>query len=570
MTNKLNVLLIDDRGAVDLGAGKYPYVRGGLANHFNIIWIRDAYEGRWLLDAFEELRNFDPSRLFNIGIPPESMIFDYALTQGRDRATARENDPTDIIPFLSNLVKQLQIDMPTLPGEYERIPDTGTEPGKDRMGCYIGGELAHAFSSYPCGAIPTTAHVSVEGSDAAFYEWLNDRYFSSAFADKTREIPMWGPVIKSSIQEYRERLIKLTHSGSVIPSIIALQTLIEKPEMSLGKCENNTYLGTFSYSTYFGKREIMVSSVFFDALFPAENLIDYDDGTLKPSIQDFSGEARLWAEKMLKALFNNKQGHNEFTEARDIADLYFKAFISDYHLDRYAISEQLISQAETDDFKEFCHNLKAQDPDKYENFVDRRNKCESYEEFFVTELKISEKDFRKITKQRMEVLAEALKDSKLITIKPLYQASNNASVVRLAVLMLMVYGEKHFSNRLPDISSILTYESIKEEKKALAPTSLKLKTVCEMIDPLPNSLLTFYSKGKDGYTTITNQLKNLGKGSGSYGSLGLNIRDVIGGKFNLGNDNHGLFPSDLKWLRAFAQDINFPKKQWPAWLKKQP
>ncbi|GAI35070.1 unnamed protein product [marine sediment metagenome] len=108
---------IIDRGAIDLGGGeKYPIMTQNiLESHFNIIWIRNAYEGRWLLDAFDELRNFDPSKLLNIGIPSEVIVFDYALSHGLDKENDRENDPTDIIPSLSNLVKQLQIDMPLLP-----------------------------------------------------------------------------------------------------------------------------------------------------------------------------------------------------------------------------------------------------------------------------------------------------------------------------------------------------------------------------------------------------------------------------------------------------------------------
>ena len=101
MNRKLNVLLIDDRGDVDLGqAGKYPYMRGILEGHFNVIWIRNAYEGRWLLEAFDGLRVLAPSRLLETGIPPEIMIFDYALTNGKDKASERVDDPSNIFPYL--------------------------------------------------------------------------------------------------------------------------------------------------------------------------------------------------------------------------------------------------------------------------------------------------------------------------------------------------------------------------------------------------------------------------------------------------------------------------------------
>jgi len=49
----------------------------------------------------------------------------------------------------------------------------------------LGGELARAFGAHPLWRRSTTAHVSTENTDAAFYEWLNATYFMRLFEDKS-------------------------------------------------------------------------------------------------------------------------------------------------------------------------------------------------------------------------------------------------------------------------------------------------------------------------------------------------------------------------------------------------
>ncbi|MBN2642794.1 MAG: hypothetical protein JXR78_14165 [Victivallales bacterium] len=540
MSEKMNILLVDDRGHIDLGDGRFPSMRGVLEKHFNIIWLSNAYEGRWLLDAVDELHSFAALKLLDVGIPPEIMIFDYALSQSRDKSYDRKDDPTCIFAYLSNLMQQTSPDIPLRSKDYEIIPDTGSEQGKDRMGCYIGVELSRLFSNYPCGAIPTTAHIDVRGTDAAFYEWLNERYLNYAFAEKNNASPMWGPLVKSGVEQCRNRMVQLTRSGLLVPSLAQLQYLIENPINSLGEQEDGVFQGTIDFRSYYGKRAILISSLFFEKLYESGKLESYSDGTAEVSVESFEKSAKEWAGLMLDALFKTKHGFNEYQEASDLADLYFTAFISDQHDDRYWLAENILlssnlqeNESINDKLKAYSLNLKRIKNIKNKTFQ------KTFESVCVKlNIDSDTKDVLKFINQ-----------SQFYTLPPLYRAVKNKPVViRWAILMLMV-------------------KTVHYNQQNGAGTILNLTEVCEMIDPLPEHFLTFKRHYDKGPANIQNSLKNLGDGLEGWHSWGLSINDVLESKFNLGNGNHGLFPHELFFLRSYANDLGFYEGCWPGWLR---
>src|SRR5262245_14568575 len=294
--DKIRILLLDDKPdfAWDLLSGR-PVLPTALQRHFELIWLQNAVEGKWVLDAFDAIEARKPQGLTACKLPPEILIFDYALTHG-GREARPLGDPTNPIPGIQAVIRRHGLsNAREAIEEIEPPPDTGVGQGNDRTGCYVGGELARAFSSHPCGAVPTTARVDTVGSDAAFYEWLNREYLLDMFRHKSRTAPKWLPLLSRGVNCFRERAIRLAGTGLARIDVEEIRRLSEDPNALRGK--------TVTLRSKFGTRRLPVDGVFLDSL-------------NEDPVEPYELVARDWANRMLQALFRD-YGQAEFRLAKE-------------------------------------------------------------------------------------------------------------------------------------------------------------------------------------------------------------------------------------------------------------
>jgi hypothetical protein len=90
-----------------------------------------------------------------------------------------------------------------------------------------------------------------------------------------------------------------------------------------------------------------------------------------------------------------------------------------------------------------------------------------------------------------------------------------------------------------------------------SPSSTTAHFVYALIDPLPISLLT-PEQGKVEYLQkqFLNNLKD----------YWLSLDDLLNCVPWDGKKQHGLRPREGLLLQAYAEEINFPREQWPVWL----
>jgi len=543
--DKIRILLVDDKPTfASPSAAGVPTLRRKWAKHFELFWLQNAQEARFLLDTFSTLSSRRPDAAFRASLPPEILVFDYALTQKPEQDRAA-HDPTDIVERLREVMAQCNLYVRrTMPPP----PSTGADIGQDRTGCYVGGELARVFGAHPCGAVPTTARVDTSDSDAAFYEWLNQEYFMDLFKAKHRGEVTWDVLIPIGVQSLRERMIQLALSGLLRMSPSALQSLLDAPQQMRN--------GSLTMHSRYGRRVLPIAGLFVDVLPP-----------VKPNDAEFAEEAETWAGQMLNALFGGC-GRNEFAEARALAARYYAAYVNEASKARYKLSE-----------------LAA--------LMERDAEEEATLETLCTAFGL---DLAKVRSS-----PDTVKDMPPPTLPSLHTEASSPEVARWAVLMLAVRAEQH--GRQAEGGQL-------EEEDLPVRCYATLDDIWQMLEPLPESLLTFMQQKKGqqkkgssspprrGKETsiVTNQLKRLGShGDHSrWGPLGLNLRDVLENRpfdcalcraaIEAGQESpagehvdsrgqrysHGLRTGEGALLRAYADEIGYPDSEWPTWLTDAP
>ena len=559
--DKIRILLIDDQPTFTFDAeSQRPVLPEELETHFDLFWLQNASEARSLLNAFSVLSMRNPSDLSRASLPPEILIFDYALTQGgyrnRFEEDPKENsteesevDPTNVAKPLVEIMKEYGLNVRA---KKSSPPGTGMERGRDRTGCYVGGGLARAFGAHPCGAIPTTAHVDTSNTDAAFYEWFNEQYFQiksfeegedflDPFEDKRRANPSWDNLIPLGVKSLQERMIELATSGLLRISLSCLQSLAEDPIQM-------RHQSVVMHSRY-GRRDLPVMGLFSNNLFPG-----------KENENAFVKLAKKWSERMLEAYFAGI-GRNEFAEARDLAKKYHVASLSEESIDRYELS-RLASLGE------------------------ERNQAEE------ERLVILCAQFG-LSPTLVQKSPESVKVTESV-LKPLGKVGSSHEVVRWATLLLLVHGALQAWNDFP-------LGPLDEDVPRLFG-DIGIDRVYELLEPMPESLFTFHHRKKTKWgrekdvTAISNQLKKLGFSDGTetrWGRWGLNVQDVLDNRpFNCimcrkaiaeGKDppkgnhtdgerrySHGLRAGEGILLQLYADELEFPESHWPIWLKNAP
>lgn len=534
--DKIRILLLDDLAEWTFDSQRgFPRLPRAWEAHFELFWLQNAKEGRWLLDAFSLLATRAPQTALRAGLPPELLVFDYALTQGGNRNRV-EGDPTDIVQQLRSVLAQSSLTMQ----EPVRPPPRTAPFGKDRTGCYVGGELARVFGAHPCGAVPTTAHVDTSDTDAAFYEWLNEQYFMDLFKVKSRGNPSWDLLIPIGVASLRARMEHLAMPGLLRMSPSALQSLLEAPTQMRD--------GSLTIHSCYGQRTLPIAGLFADVLPP-----------VKASDAGFAAEAKKWAGKWLAALFGSF-GCNEFMEARALAAIYYDAYVSAACGQRYDLSALAALRVCTSDQAAELEVLCAQ--------------------FGLDLAKVrSSPDEVQVTRNTLEPLRTA--------------ARSEDEVARWAALMLAVRAEQYWRPIRDAVSE--------EESDQPVSRYATLDDILQMLEPLPERLLTFQQQKKRASgaakwgketSVVTNQLKRLGHSKDWWGPRGLNLQNVLenrpfdcvlcraarqesppDGEHVDGSGqrySHGLRAGEGALLRVYADEIQYPESGWPPWLTAAP
>jgi hypothetical protein len=545
-SDKIRILLVDDRpegffdpDIVDVTLpAKY-------ARYFNLYWIQKPEEARWLIDTYNEIYIKAPEHLINIGLPPEIVIFDYALTQASDRCPKRDSQKSNIIKQTQDYIqsKGIKIEIFSYSGT---APSTGTLPGSDRMGCYIGGMFARTFSDYPCGAIPTTAHVDTSNTDAAFFEWLNEKYLDNAFFDKSRPKPTWEELINAGVNAVRKKIIKLSHANLIRIKLDELQLLSSEPVKI-----KSLYLSIYSK---LGCRKIPIEGLFIDT---SEDQNEYEK------------TAKEWSGKVLESLFQ-KHNPGDFYDARTIANTYFDAFLLENSSLRYELAD-LVAKSnrdynDKDRLSELCDYFSI---NKNESLTNPQNvKVQGG-------LGLWNKTARNDYVARWSVLMLIVKAEQFYRqyspeferVKQ-YEVDGEIDFKKLINSCVSNYGEeeaekkaKEEANRL--VKSLGMYKLENSANYELATARMaSVDDVLTLLDPIPEKLLTHFNKGKDfkkDATTITNALKRLKSGDVD---IGLNINSVL-----TEQSEGGLIQGEGNLLRLYANEIGYDEKGWSSWLK---
>ena len=511
----INILLIDDKPFFCFGKFSQDVeLTEKYESYFKLYWIQTPAEARWVLDAYDELRIKSPRTLLELGLPPEILIFDYALSE----PIPKQKKPEQISNITTNIRKTKLVSTPDYLHTQHPICD---EVGRDKMGCFIGSLFARVFSaSYPCGAIPTTAHpdkndhlektnsASNDFGYATFFEWLNQTYLDDAFANKTRTPPTMEELINDGIKAFRKRVIELVSSNLISIPLSQIYELLNDPLKA-----KSSFITIHSNLGY---RELPVYGVFIDVILN------------KPGDVVYIKSAERWAIKLLKGIFKNHK-ISVVRQAKEIADEYFNAFLSESHKTRYLLSQSLADY-----------------------FIDPDNMVLSKEVGDICKKNgISEDGLIYIKMAKGKVPASKYQLAEL----PLWHhKSKDPYVVRFSALMLMVKSEQY----------------CKDEKCTAIED--RRQVILKSLDPVPSNLLTYLDKGtnyKKDETTIIQALamrKSDEKDTDGSKNIkidhGLSINSVLEGKIE-----KGLKQGEGYLLRLYAEEIGFNEIDWPLWLK---
>src|ERR1051326_2524259 len=109
MTTRIKILLVDDFPEFCWDSVSCrPFLPKELEELFELAWIQNAAEARWVLESFEAFIAHASQPLVEAGLPPEILIFDYALSQGGTYARKRQ-DLTYPIPRMKRLLTRNKI-----------------------------------------------------------------------------------------------------------------------------------------------------------------------------------------------------------------------------------------------------------------------------------------------------------------------------------------------------------------------------------------------------------------------------------------------------------------------------
>ena len=600
--DRIRILLVDDKPefAIDShrrreGRADFMPLPRKWRDTFELYWIQDPIEARWLLDAFHTMSYCRPELVYGSGLPPEMLFFDYAMTQSVaiDRTDV---EPTNVMARVRQVLTANRLRVPGFGGI---VPPAGAMLGGDRIGCYIGGTLARAFAAHPCGAVPTTVHdrkpdTDATFCDAAFYEWFNASYFLNLFDGKTRNDPSWDLLIPVGARALRERIRELAGAGLLGVSAEGLQTLSADPSQMFDR--------SLEIKSRYGLRDLPVKGLFAD-------FIDDQDG--------FTEQARSWAMDTLQGFYRG-QGETKIRDAADLAERFFNVRRSEVWEDRQELSALSIRTKTDED-----------DEATWRALEDRRRELAERYEVVGSIDGYEQSQSAKVTRFSLGSLPSEAG-----------RGTNGDECARWAALMLAVRAEMQWSaefSAVRELSKVLTTDELERGQvdrnslsrrvgaAALAdlvsegylrrsdssnwmldvasltagPVEEVMETLIWMCEPAPKRLLTWQHAGADGVSEsalVTQPLKRLGgcASKSSWGRLTLNLRDVLEDKpfdcpacldalasgkpppkearhkNSKGQDySHGLRPGELAVLQEYARSIGFDEAVWPAWLRRR-
>lgn len=251
---KINVLLIDDHptGWYDED-GIQDIWHPELDEYFRFHWIRTMEDCKEFLALYSALSTSQPLAVGNTGLPPDIMIFDYALTHPNDDYPQKKGAASDIISKLTRLGSEQDIQIRL---EDKSLPKTKYNSGSDKFGCFVGGMLSQSFRDHPCGAVPVTAANQYAFSDdVKVFKWLNEHHFGHLYELESTISQDVRMIIGLGLKEYRNRLVSLATGFSVHIDLIRLTELCE-PNIDFSK--------PLKLSSRYGTRSIPIGGLFFD------------------------------------------------------------------------------------------------------------------------------------------------------------------------------------------------------------------------------------------------------------------------------------------------------------------
>ena len=274
---KLKILLLDDNPTYFYDREEEDIILPErLRDLFSISWLQNPAEAKAFYEWIE-WEGLKPSNRFKeFGLPPDILIFDYALTSRFASSYPREEATSNIFKkIMDNCDRAMEFMANEIGGGAIR-EITGKSDTNDRVGLYLGVAIAKTFRAYPCGAVPTTGKAIVSNSDGAIFEWVNKSYFNNAFLYKERQVPSWDDLLIEGVRNFRSRFIKLAQANIISINEKNIKSIIAQK----GSGENVLF-----FESFYGSHSLALKALFYDK-----------------SFNDFAQEASNWATQLWKSI----------------------------------------------------------------------------------------------------------------------------------------------------------------------------------------------------------------------------------------------------------------------------
>lgn len=338
--SKIKILIIDDKPihayrsnyafdhipeVMDDTYGKFPE----LDSLFELYWLQSPEDTKEFRDyCIQYENNYGSFALGKLGIVPDIILFDYALTGEMAKKITAEallkmpnvilgkelNDPSYRInkskPIKAPAIKESDNEI-----QVKDIP-SGHKINHDNMGCFSGGLIYMLFRNHPCAAVPTTRKFlkHVQGTHTEYFEWLiKDELYEAT--DNRGNTVSWSGVIPLAVNNLRNNIIIQVTCKKIIPS------LKELCQVATDRNEVNIMNGCFRYLGMYGIHELPLAALFMDI-----------------PRKERAGAIRQWTKELFSAAFTDLD-NTMIAQAIIYADTLWNAFQSELFCHRINLSK---------------------------------------------------------------------------------------------------------------------------------------------------------------------------------------------------------------------------------------
>lgn len=344
MTDRLNLLLLDDQPfAKKASTGVAQLRREGASSNwrealdrcFKLWWLQHPDEMRQYYYLVRAIKGRRIQTLGELGLLPELVVFDFALTSVAGYPATLENrKDTNPLPQLVDAATRLGC--PEVMIRREPLPDpreNGYPVGTDRFGCYAGSLINLELCDLPCVGIPTTQYH--QKAETFFFEWFLDRPLHGLFDSKSRTGATWDSLLHDGLPFLRAMLVDRMRAGTVRVSLHDLLHLIHDPPSPVTIQEQ-----AIQITSIYGRRSLSLEALFFDRVHP-----DPTDEEARP--EDRREEILAFSQSCLEAVFEGIQSgaqrlvQSELEAAINLAERFQSTYLSEIFEERLRLSTAL-------------------------------------------------------------------------------------------------------------------------------------------------------------------------------------------------------------------------------------